>query len=64
MKVRNTFGLAECQLYYCFDEKIHDFLHNKKEISYINTKIENGKLCYVYFKSVLLLNALEELGNS
>ena len=60
MNVRNAFDLKD--LYICKDEKIHNFLYNVKQLNYIKKVIVDGKDVYIYFNSVLLKNALAELG--
>jgi hypothetical protein len=63
LKINNISDFNESKLYYCHDYKIHDFLYNTKKIVYVNKSIDaDGNKLWIYFKSILLNEALLELG--
>lgn len=63
MKIENVYDLDESQVYYVYDLDLQDYLYNQKKINYISKGIDKqGKKYFVYFKSILLLNTLDERG--
>lgn len=63
MKINNISHFDKSQLYYCHNPKIQDFLYNKKNIVYISKDMDgDGNTFWIYFKSTILKEALDELG--